>query len=121
MSRIAIEAIRNVAFVGHGSVGKTTLVDALLYHAKAVDRRGSVDDGSSNLDYDDEEKYRKQSIESHLGHLDWKGKHFNIIDAPGAPDFIGQAISAIHNVETVCIVIDAHNGIEVNTRRMFDE
>ena len=113
--------IRNVAFVGHGAVGKTTLVDALLFHAKAVDRKGSVDDGSSVLDFDDEEKARSYSIDSAVAHLNWKGKCFQLIDSPGYPDFLGQAISAVHNVETVAIVIDAHKGIEVNTRRMFEE
>lgn len=121
MSTIDVGAIRNVAFVGHGSVGKTTLVDALLYHARAVDRRGTVDDGTSVLDYDDEEKLRKYSIDSAIAHLDWKGKRFQLVDTPGYPDFMSQAVSALHHVETAVVVIEAHRGIEVNTRRMFEE
>lgn len=121
MAKLDPDAVRNVALVGHGTVGKTTLLDNLLYFAKAVDRKGSVDDGTSLLDYDDEEKARHYSIDSHIAHLDWKGKRFNFIDCPGYPDFMSQAISAIHNVETVAVVIDSHRGIEVNTRRMFEE
>lgn len=121
MAKFSIGDIRNVALVGHGAVGKSTLVDALLFHAKAVDRKGNVDDGTSFMDFDDEEKARKYSIDSSLAYLDWKGKRFHLIDTPGYPDFMGQTISAIHNVETVAVVIDAHKGIEVNTRKMFEE
>ena len=120
MGKIEAGDIRNVAFVGHGNVGKTTLIDALLFHAQAAERKGSVDDGTSILDFDDEEKARKYSIDSAIAHLDWKDKRFQFIDTPGYPDFIGQAISAIANVETVAIVIDAHKGIEVNTRKTFE-
>lgn len=121
MGKIQVGDIRNLALVGHGAVGKTTLVDALLFHAKAVERKGSVEDGTSVMDYDEEEKHRKSSIDAAIAHLDWHGKRFHVIDTPGYPDFMGQAISAIHNVETVLVVIDAHKGIEVNTRRMFEE
>ena len=113
MSRLEVGNIRNIALVGHGAVGKTTLVDALLFHAKAVSRKGSVDDGSSVLDYDDEEKSRKYSIDSALAFLDWKGKRFQFIDCPGYPDFMSQAIAALHNIETAAVVIDAHRGIEI--------
>lgn len=121
MARIDVGAIRNLALVGHGTVGKTTLLDSLLYFAKAVDRKGSVDEGTSVLDYDEEEKLRHYSIDAAIAHFEWKGKRFQVIDAPGYPDFLGQAIPAIHNVETAAIVIDAHRGIEVNTRRVFEE
>lgn len=121
MSKIQVGDIRNVALVGHGAVGKTSIADGLLFHSKAVDRKGSVDDGSSFMDFDDEEKHRKSSIDSSIAHLDWEGKRFQIIDTPGYPDFMGQAIAAIHNVEIAAVVIDAHKGIEVNTRRMFEE
>lgn len=121
MGKYAVGDIRNLAFVGHGAVGKTTLLDALLFHSKAVERKGSVDDGTSVFDYDDEEKHRKYSIDNSIAHLDWKGKRVNLINTPGYPDFMSQAISAIHSVETAVIVIDAHRGIEVNTRRMFEE
>lgn len=121
MGRFAPSDIRNVAFVGHAGSGKTSLIDALLFAAQAVSRKGSPDDGTSVLDTDDDEKARKHTIDTHIAHLDWHGKRYNLIDCPGYPDFIGQTISAIHNVETAAIVIDAHRGVEVTTRRMFEE
>lgn len=121
MARIEVGEIRNVAVVGHGAVGKTTLVDSLLFHAKAVDRKGSVDDGSSILDFDDDEKKHKHTLFTSLARLEWKGKKFHILDTPGYPDFLGHAVTALHNVETTLIAIDAHKGVEVNTRRMYEE
>jgi len=117
----SVEDVRNIALVGHGSVGKTTLLDALMHHCKLTDRRGSVDDGTSQFDVDDEEKARKVSIDSHVAHLPHKNKHFNVVDCPGYPDFLSQALAAIHHVETAVIVIDAHRGVEMNTRKVFEE
>jgi elongation factor G len=97
------------------------LADALLYKAKAVDRRGSVDDGTSVSDYDDEEKARHFSIDTSLLHFEHQGKRINLLDAPGYPDFIGAAVAALDPVETAAIVVSAPGGIQVNTRRMFNE
>jgi elongation factor G len=121
MAKYTVGDIRNIALVGHGAAGKTSLADALLFRAKAVDRRGSVDEGTSVSDYDDEEKKRHFSIDATLLHLDHKGKHINLIDTPGYPDFLGQAICALSAVENAAIVVNAHSGVEVNTRRMFKE
>jgi len=121
MAKHKVEDIRNLALVGHGAAGKTSLADALLFKAGAVDRRGSVDDGSSISDYDDEEKKRHFSIDTSILHLEHKGKFLNILDTPGYPDFVGAALEALDPVETAAIVISAPNGIEVNTRRMFNE
>ncbi|HEV3082150.1 MAG TPA: elongation factor G [Gemmataceae bacterium] len=121
MAKHKVEDIRNLALVGHGAAGKTSLADALLFKAGAVDRRGSVDDGTSVSDYDDEEKKRHFSIDTSILHLEHKGKFLNILDTPGYPDFVGAALEALDPVETAAIVISAPNGIEVNTRRMFNE
>jgi elongation factor G len=121
MAKYRVEDIRNVALVGHGAAGKTSLADSLLFKAGAVDRRGSVDDGSSVSDYDDEEKKRRFSIDTSLLHLEHQGKQVHLLDAPGYPDFVGSALEALVAVETALIVISAPNGIEVNTRRMFNE
>lgn len=116
-----VSKIRNVAFVGHGAVGKTTLADALLHAAGAVGRAGSVTDGSSVFDFDDDEKQQKHSIDSALAYCDALGHRFHFLDCPGYPDYLGQALAALNSVEIAAIVIDAHRGIEANTRRMFEE
>ena len=116
-----ITDIRNIALAGHGASAKTSLVDALLFAAGATDRRGSVDDGTSLSDVDDEEKRRHITIDCHLLHLEWKGKQVHLIDSPGYPDFIGNALSALAAVENVLVTVSAPTGIEVNTRRMFHE
>ena len=121
MAKHKVEDIRNLALVGHGAAGKTSLADALLFKAGAADRRGSVDEGTSVSDYDDEEKKRRFSIDTAVLHLEHQGKQIHLLDAPGYPDFVGGALEALNAVETAVIVISAPNGVEVNTRRMFAE
>ncbi len=116
-----ITDIRNVALAGHGASGKTSLADALLFAAGATNRKGSVDDGTSALDVDEEEKRRHFTIDCHLGHLAWDGKQVHLIDTPGYPDFIGNALSALAAVENVVVAVSGPSGIEVNTRRLFQE
>jgi elongation factor G len=116
-----VEDIRNVALVGHGSSGKTTLADRILIKTGTVNGNPSVDEGTSICDFDEEEKHHKYSIEAAITHFEHGGKHFNLIDTPGYPDLIGQAIGALRGVDTAVIAIDAQAGIKVNTRRMWDE
>jgi elongation factor G len=113
--------IRNIALVGHGGAGKTSLAEAILHTTGATSRLGSVPDKTSHLDYTDEEKERACSIDSSLCHVSHGGKEINIIDTPGAPDFVGQAIASLAAVETAVCVIPASAGIEVNTRRMMEK
>ena len=108
-----IADIRNVALAGHGASGKTSLADALLFAAGATNRKGSVDDGTSTLDVDEEEKRRHFTIDCHLGHLAWDGKQVHLIDTPGYPDFIGNALSALAAVENVVVAVSGPSGIEV--------
>ena len=84
-------------------------------------RPASVDEGTSICDFDDEEKQHKYTIEANVVHFDHAGKHFQVIDTPGYPDFIGQTIGALRAVDTAAVVINAQSGIEVNTRRVFAE
>ena len=112
--------IRNIALVGHQSSGKTTLGDAILHLTGVTNRQGDVSAKSSYLDFMDEEKARGCSIDSSLMHVSVKGKQLNIIDAPGAPDFIGPAIASLAATETAVCVVSATAGIEVNTRRMME-
>jgi elongation factor G len=121
MSKYRTEDIRNLALAGHRASGKTSLADALLAQAKAVDRKGSVDEGTSVSDFDEEEKVHRFSIDTSVLHLEHKGKLVNLLDTPGAPDFVGNALGSLSAVETVVIVVSAINGVEVNTRRMFNE
>jgi elongation factor G len=121
MAKYHVDDIRNIALVGHRAAGKTSLADALLHKAGAVDRRGSVDDETSVSDYDEEEHRRKFSIDTSVLHLEHNGKQVHVLDTPGYPDFVGAALGALPAVETALIVISAPNGIEVNTRRMFTE
>jgi elongation factor G len=112
--------IRNVLIVGQGGSGKTTLIDSLLFKSGTVNRLGSVADGSSFSDFEKEEKEHKHSIFSALLHVDHGGKRINLIDTPGSPDLIGTAMACLPAVETVLVVINAQNGIEVVTRRIMD-
>ena len=115
-----IDRIRNVAFVGHSGAGKTTLGEAILHKAGLTTRLGSVDDGTSMLDYDDEAKERKHTVDSSLFYFEHNGHLLNFIDTPGMPDYCGQAIAALAGVETAAVVVSAAAGIGVNTRRMFN-
>ena len=121
MAKAKVADIRNVAFCGHGSAGKTTLVDKILVKSGAVSGQPSVDDGTSICDFDAEEKTHQYTVEASVVHFNHNGKEYNAIDTPGYPDFIGQTIGALRGVDNAAIVINAHSGIEVNTRRVFDE
>ena len=121
MAKAKVANIRNIAFCGHGSAGKTTLVDKLLVKTGAMNGQPSVDDGTSFCDFDAEEKNHKYTIEASVTHFEHGGKRFNAIDTPGYPDFIGQTIGALHGVDTAVVTVNAQSGIEVNTRRVFDE
>ncbi|MCS6851828.1 MAG: elongation factor G [Gemmataceae bacterium] len=121
MANYKVDDIRNLALVGHGAAGKTSLADALLAKAGAVDRRGSVDEGTSVSDFDEEEKKRRISIDSSVLHLESQGKMVHLLDTPGYADFVGAALGALEAVEAAIVVLSAPNGIEVNARRMFAE
>ena len=117
----SLENIRNIAICGHGSAGKTTLVDQLLIKSGVLKGNPSVDEGTSFCDFDEEEKHHKHSIEAVATHLVHKGKHINLMDTPGYPDLVGQTIGALRGVDTALIAIDAHGGIKVGTRRAWQE
>lgn len=121
MATCVSETVRDIVLCGHGSTGKTSLIDRLLEITHAVDGTHSVDEGTSVCDFEPEEKAHHLSIEATLAHFEHQGLRFNVIDAPGYPDFIGQTISGMRGADTAMIVIDAHAGIAVNTRRVFQE
>ena len=120
MAKYTIKDIRNIVFLGHGGAGKTTITEALLHDAGAIGHQGEVEKGTTVCDYEDEEHHHGHSLSSAVVHFESNGKHVNIIDTPGYPDFMGQALAALPAVETAAIVIDANAGIEMMTRRMMD-
>lgn len=112
--------IRNLALFGHGGAGKTTLAEALLHAATMIGQPGTVERGSTVSDHTDEEKHHKHSLYCTPLHLDYQGTHINVLDTPGYPDFIGEAMLALPAVETAAIVINATAGIEQMSRRMME-
>jgi len=119
MAKYGVGDIRTIALLGHGGTGKTTLAEHILQAAGATSRLGSVDDGTSILDADDEEKARKHTIDAAICHFSWKDKEINLIDTPGYSDFIGAVICAVSAVEGAIITVSASEGIQVNSRRVW--
>ena len=120
MAAREVSKIRNVAFVGHTASGLTSLCEAILHKVGVTNRLGSVDDGTSILDYDEESKERKQSLDSSFFYVEHNGTLINTFDTPGTPDYCGTAIAALAAVETAVVVVSASAGVGVNTRRMFN-
>jgi len=111
--------IRTLALVGHGGAGKTSLIEALLAASGAILAAGSVARGNTVCDYDALEKTHQHSIKVAIAHLDHQGTRINLLDTPGYPDFMGQAMCALDAVETVVVVIDPKKGLELTTHRMM--
>ena len=116
---IEIGKIRNVGVVGHGGVGKTSLVEALLFTAGALTRLGKVDDGSTTTDFDPDEIKRKISINTAVAYCDWKGHRINLVDTPGYGDFIADARAGLRVVEAAVVVVDAVAGVQVQTEKVW--
>ncbi|TWT80945.1 Elongation factor G [Planctomycetes bacterium CA13] len=121
MARTSNLRWRNIAICGHASAGKTTLVDRLLAELQAVPGSPDVRNGTSICDFEPEEKAHNHSIESALVHLTCGDDEFSLIDTPGYPDFISGMIGALAAVETAVVCIDAHSGIQMNSRRAMEE
>jgi len=111
--------IRNIVLLGHAGAGKTSLAETILHKTGKTNRLGSVDDKTSIMDCDEEEKQRGHSVDSAIAHFRHKAKEINLIDTPGYPDFVGQALAALPAAETAVVVISATAGIEMNTRKLF--
>jgi elongation factor G len=119
MAAVEPGKIRNVAVTGHRGTGKTSLVEAMLFQAGAVNRLGSIEQGSTVADWDEDEQRRQMSISAALCHLEWQGRKINLIDTPGEPSFQGDTISALRVVEGTLIVVSAVMGVEVQTNRVW--
>ena len=111
--------IRNVALIGHGDCGKTSLASALLFVAGAVNRLGRVDDGTATTDFDEEEIDRKISLQTSLAHLEWRGCKINLIDTPGYAAFAADAKAGLAVADAALLLVEAVAGVQVITERVF--
>jgi elongation factor G len=111
--------IRNVAVLGHRGTGKTSLVEAMLFQAGATNRLGTIDQGTTISDFEEDEQRRAMSIAASLCHLPWQDRKINLIDTPGEPSFQGDAIAALMVVEGALFVVNGVMGVEVQTGRLW--
>src|ERR671928_536352 len=116
---LAPAKIRNVAVVGHRGTGKTSLVEAMLFQAGAINRLGTIESGSTVSDWDDDEHKRQMSLAASICNAEWQGRKINLVDAPGDAGFIGDAIAALRVVEGALVVVSAVMGVEVQTSRLW--
>ena len=113
------EQIRNIAIIGHGSTGKTTLLEHIFFQGGMISRPETVDSGKTVSDYSEDEIARKISVRSSLTHVNTDYCKINFIDAPGAGDFVGEAILAIRSTETALLVIDGKSGVQIETVKLW--
>ena len=117
MKNYQADSIRNIAVLGHGGEGKTTLTEAMLFNAGLLDRMGKVDDGTTVSDYDPEETKRHISISAAVAPFEWNGTKVNLIDAPGFFDFYGEVYEAMALADSAIIVCSAVSGPVVGTEK----
>ncbi len=111
--------IRNLSIIGHGSVGKTTLAEAMLFTAGAIDRQGRVEDGQATMDYDSEETKRHISLQAAMAPLEWKNRKVNLVDIPGYFDFAGEQVGPLNVCEGALIVVGAVSGLDVGAEKAW--
>ena len=116
----APSAVRNVALVGHGGSGKTSLAEAILFTSGAISRLGSVDQGTATTDYDPEEIRRKVSIQATLATCRWREHRVNLVDTPGYFDFVGEVVAALRVADAALVVVAAPQGVEVGCEQVWE-
>jgi elongation factor G len=119
MNKNESKLIRNIAIVGHGKSGKTSLAEALLFNGKSTDRLCKVDNGDSVLDFEPEEKDRKMTIMSAIHHVNWKKHLVNIIDTPGDANFVSDTYNSLQVVDAAVLVVDSASGVQVITEKVW--
>jgi elongation factor G len=115
MKEYATENIRNVALIGHGSTGKTSLSEAMLFSAKTINRLGRVDDGTTTSDFDPDEIRRSFSVNLSVLPFEWQGAKLNILDTPGYADFVGEVKCGVRAADAAVIMVCAASGVQVGT------
>jgi len=120
MSKYESKSIRNLAIVGHGGTGKTTLCESFLYVAGKTDRPGRVDEGSSSMDYEPEEQKRHISISAATNNIDWSRHRINFIDTPGDSNFTFDTKSCLRIVDSAVVLVDAVGGVEFQTEKVWE-
>jgi len=120
MTKYDINKVRNIALVGHGDSGKTSLAEAMLYDSGMINRLGNIDQGNTTTDYDPREIKKGITINSSLAYLTWKEKTVNIIDTPGYLDFITDTKSSLRVIDNAIIVVCGVSGVEVQTEKVWD-
>ncbi len=117
---IQTKNLRNIALLGHSGSGKTTFAECMLYEAGALTRRGSIEDHNTVSDFARIEHEKGNSIFTALMHADWKDSKINLLDTPGADDFVGEVISALKIADTAVMLLNAKNGVEVGTELIWE-
>ena len=120
MAKYESNSIRNLAVVGHGGTGKTTLCESMLYAAGKTDRPGRVDEGTSFMDYEPEEQKRHISISAATNHIDWDKHRINMIDTPGDSNFAFDTKSCLRIVDGAVVLVDAVGGVEFQTEKVWE-
>ena len=112
--------LRNVGLIGHGATGKTSLAEAMLFYTNNIDRLGKVDDGTTVMDYEQEEKRRGISLSTAIASFEEKDTKINIIDMPGYFDFQGEVVQGMRAVDIATILVCSVSGVQVGTEKAWD-
>ncbi|MBN1614835.1 MAG: GTP-binding protein, partial [Deltaproteobacteria bacterium] len=120
MAKYESRSLRNVAVVGHGGTGKTSLCEAFLFVSSKTDRLGRVDEGTTSMDFEPEEQKRHISISSALNFFEWEKHKVNIVDTPGDSNFAYDTQSCLHIADAAVVVIDAVGGVEFQTEKVWE-
>lgn len=115
MERYDSNHVKNICLLGHSGSGKTTLAECMLFESGLINRRGSIDQGTTISDYHELEKERKNTVFSSLLNIPWRGYKINVIDTPGSDDFCGEVLSALQVADTGVLMLNATAGVEVTS------
>lgn len=120
MKKYNARNLRNVGLIGHGATGKTSLAEALLYYTNSTDRLGKIEDGTTVMDYEQEEKKRRISLSTSIAFVEERDVKINIVDMPGYFDFQGEMVQGMRPVDIATIVVCAVSGVQVGTEKAWD-